>query len=448
MPHTTDASQKELARLIKKTHRGPLGSESLVDQHLLGEFVDFGDFGISNGAKRLFSPEYKLRRLHALSGFHGMGLMYRFFESPPFDRFHAGLLPFKDDPALLDDYRACEILFGNGAYVCHGYANWTYYLTECLLVGNLQRHYLARTVREVRYWHHGDWITLDDYVRKGNVPNIIPWLPRTEAYGRIRVEYENGLTIIVNRLEDEFMVADAGDAGALLPQSGWVAWRDQPALVAFSAYWPGTRHRVDYLLDEEAGLEYLDPRGRPLRGVSTITLWDAGKIVVRAQPEKNLVTVHGKRLPLSPSPAVPRKSLDFEFEEDLEGWRLTHGILRGEVRQGHLHLQAVAPDVYLFSPPLSVDADKIDAVEIRMKIKGDRVKPDGLFFTTRESPNIASDKRFRFAVKPDDQFHTYRVNVAGHAKWQGQTVTQLRLDPITGATDAEIVIDYIRGVGR
>ena len=440
--------QKALARLIKGIHRGPLGSESLIDQHLLGEFIDTGDFGISNAHRRLVSPEYKLRRLHGLTGFHGMGLVYRFFESPPFKDFHAGVLPFMDDPMLLDDYRACEILFGNGGYVCYGYGNWTYFLTECLLVGNLQKHYSARSVREVYYWHDGEWVSLEDFVRKGNVPNIIPWLPQTEAYGRIRVDYENGLRIVVNRLDEEFMVAGAGENGVLLPRSGWVAWRDAPALIAFSAFWPGTRHRVDYLQDEEAELEYLDPRGRRLRGVSNISLWDGGEIVVSAEPDRNIVTVDGESIELSPPPVAPRKTLDFEFDEGVGGWRLTRGIVRGEARRGLLHLAVVAPDVYIFSPPLEVDGDKISAIEIRMKITGDNVKSDGLYFTTREYSNVAGDKRVGFAVEADGRFHNYQVNVGGHAKWRGQTITGLRLDPISGSTNAKIEIDYIRGIAE
>ncbi len=64
----TLAFQQALARLIKRMNPGPLGSESLIDQHLLGEFFDTGDYAIQNGHNRLFSPEYKLRRLHLLSG--------------------------------------------------------------------------------------------------------------------------------------------------------------------------------------------------------------------------------------------------------------------------------------------------------------------------------------------------------------------------------------------
>ncbi|MBI2299305.1 MAG: hypothetical protein HYU66_10255 [Armatimonadetes bacterium] len=105
------AQQRRLCRLIKDTHRGPLGSETNIDEQLLGEFVDTGDFGIFDGYHRAFTPEFKLRRLQGLSCFHGMGLMYRYFEMPPFKAFHAGTTSYLADPAQYDDYRAAEVLW-------------------------------------------------------------------------------------------------------------------------------------------------------------------------------------------------------------------------------------------------------------------------------------------------------------------------------------------------
>ncbi len=292
--------QQNLARSMKDTFTGPLGSETLSDQHLLGEFVDTGDYGIYNGHQRLFSPEFKLKRLHHLSGFHGMGLMYRFYEMPPFSRFHSSTTTFGNDDVQLDDYRACEILYGNGGYVCHDFANWRYYLTECLLVGHLQQFYSAQQVREVRYWYDGSWATLSELVRRAVVPNIVPWNPQTAAFGRIHVEYENGLNVVVNRQKEDFLVRECRESGVVLPRSGWVAWRSEPPLLAYSAYWPGTTHRVDFLQDDATGLQYLDPRGERIQGVTNITQWQNGQVVISADPQQNRVTIDGKTLTLDP----------------------------------------------------------------------------------------------------------------------------------------------------
>lgn len=436
--------QKALAELIKDIHGGPLSSETLIDQHLLGEFVDTGDFGIQNGHGRLFSPEYKLRRLHRLSGFHGVGLMYRFYEMPPFESFRRGTTTFRNDPVQLDDYRACQILFGNGGYVCHDFANWRYYLTECLLIGNLQKHYCGQPVREVRYWHQGRWVTLDDYVRQGSVPNIVPWLAQTDSYGRVRIEYRNGLTAVVNRLADVFTVADAG---VVLPRFGWVAWMGDDSLLAFSAYWPGTQHRVDYLRDDRAKVQYLDPRDRETLGVSTITMWKNGQIVISADPDRNRLVVDGRTLQLDLPTPPPRKSPNSSFQKGLDGWRPIRGILRAETRGGNLVLNVIAPDAFIHSPLLALGPNSTSAIDIRMRIQGTEVASGGLYFATGEAPSFAPDKLVTIKVIPDGQFHTYRVNVGSHPKWRGQTITGLRLDPARGTSDAEISIEYIRTVG-
>ena len=440
--------QKDLARLMKRVHGGPLGSETLIDQHLLGEFVDTGDFGIKNGHARLFSPEFKLRRLHHLSGFHGMGLMYRFYEMPPFKKFRSSTTTFASDPVQLDDYRACEVLFGNGAYICYPYANWSFYLTECLLIGNLQHHYTLQPLRAVRYRHEGRWTTLEDFVRAGNVPNIVPWNPQTKAFGRIRVEYANGVTVVVNRLAEPLTVEEAGEAGVVLPRYGWVVWHKDGTLLAFSANWPGTTHRVDYLRDDRAALQYLDPRGKEILGVNTITLWNKGKIVVRADPAANQVVVDGRTMVLRLPEPEPLTTLAFDFTDGLCGWVPTRGILSAEPRDGTLKLRLVAPGAYMHSPKLALATDSIKAVEIRMTVRADGAKPGGLYFTTEQAPNIWNDKLVNFEVTADGEPHTYRLNVSSHAKWQGQTLTGLRLDPLRGVTEADVEIDFIRGVGE
>lgn len=95
--------EREIARRLKETQAGPLGSESLMDEHLLGEFVDFGDYGIYDGFHRALTPEFKLRRLNKTAVFHGVGLMYRFFELPPFPNFCALKRDYATEDALRDD---------------------------------------------------------------------------------------------------------------------------------------------------------------------------------------------------------------------------------------------------------------------------------------------------------------------------------------------------------
>jgi hypothetical protein len=67
------------------------------------------------------------------------------------------------------------------------------------------------------------------------------------------------------------------------------------------------------------------------------------------------------------------------------------------------------------------------------------------YWGTAESPGYAEDKVAKFAIKPDGQFHEYRIDLASHAQWVGKTIVALRLDPTNGAPNAEVGVDWIRG---
>ncbi len=73
----------DFIKVIKEFCQGPISSESIIDQTLLGNNIDLGDYGIMDGYNRYLSPEYKLRYLQSQSAFHGMGIAYRYFENAP-----------------------------------------------------------------------------------------------------------------------------------------------------------------------------------------------------------------------------------------------------------------------------------------------------------------------------------------------------------------------------
>ncbi len=209
--------EREIARRLKETQGGPLGSESLMDEHLLGEFVDFGDYGIYDGFHRALTPEFKLRRLNKLTAFCGVGLMYRFFELPPFPKFCALKRDYATEGVLRDDYRAVEILFGNGGYVFYEPTGlkrtpWNYFATEIALVGTLQRRYVGEEVAAVEYWDAGTWRTLPELLARGVEPTVASWNPQPETLRCIKVVYKNGLRVLVNRLDEAF------DATTLAPE--------------------------------------------------------------------------------------------------------------------------------------------------------------------------------------------------------------------------------------
>ena len=441
----SQAQQRQALRLIKDSHRGPLGTETLIDETQIGEFIDTGDFGIFDGHHRDFTPEFKLRRLHRLTTVHGMGLMYRYFEMPPFTNFSSGKCTYLSDPQQYDDYRAAEVLYGNGGYLFY-YPGmpWHYVLTECLVVGTLQRHYALQPVRAVRYHRNGTWQSLLDLVVAGVNPLPDPWVktPGLEPLRRIQIEYANGLQLVVNRLPEDFPV-DAGGQAIILPASGWVAWLPEGRLLAYSAYAPGTRHRVDFIRDQTVDLQFVNPRGQETLGETQLTLWRGGKVVARIDPASGDAVVDGKVVRYQPPQPAVLERIDFHFDKDPQGWVGHSGLGPLLVRDGALRAEIVGGDPYLYAPAVDLAADSVQTLVIRMSLTCGTFGQ--LYFRAAGATASAEEMCIHFDVVPDGQLHDIRIKVGDHPLWRGHRITSLRLDPEHGESPGKVAIESIRG---
>lgn len=439
--HTLAAAlrhQRELARFIKETHAGPLGSETLIQQDLVGYYCDFGDFGIMDGHDRLFLPDYKLRRMHELTTFYGCGLSYRFFEMLPFKLYHASKLNLWADPALMDDYRCCEVMFGNAGYLCWP-TPWTWALTECVVVGRLQRHYALVPVAAVDYLVAGQWQSLESLVRSGFAPAVRPWNQKQTELGRVRVRYANGLTVWVNRLAEELPVATPQGA-FVLPQYGWLAYRSDEVL-AYSAFWPGTRQRVDFLDEQSSGLRFLNSRGAVIEGSDRMRLWQHGQLLWSVSPKDKKADIGGVELALEfPAPA-PLAEVQFDFRQGLGGWRPASGVLRVEPVSEGTRLIIVTTNPQLVSPALNLAGRAGDVLELSLSAAAGTAGK--LFFATTKD-GISERQVVRFAVPPDGQVHTIRIPVGKHAGWRESPVTLLRLDPVYGPEHSAVTLVALR----
>ena len=431
--------QREMARLIKDTHRGPLGSETLNQQDLMGYYVDFADFGIMGGHDRLFPPDYKLRRLQEITVNYGCGLCYRFFELPPFKRFHQGRLDIWADPSWMDDYRCSEVMLGNGGYIMW-HAPWSWALTECLLIGRLQRHYALAPVDSVEYRVGDGWQSLEELVKGGAIVQTRPWNQKQREFGQVRVRYGHGLTVICNRLPDDLTI-EAAAQSLVLPQYGWAAWKKDASIVAYSAYWPGTRDRVECLDEGEGALRFLNPRGAVIEGSSDLRLWKNGRLLWRVDPDTEIATIGDARLSLRPPQPEPLADLQFDFRRGLHGWQPRAGVLRVDQTPDGAGLTIRDPDPQLYSPPLALDGKPGDVVEFTMST--DAGEMGQLYFTTPDD-GISQRQAVRFPVQPDGRPRPIAIPVGNHDRWAGHTITQIRLDPIHGPDSATVILHTLR----
>lgn len=435
--------QRALARLMKQIHHGPLGSETLNQQDLMGYYCDFGDYSVMAGHSRLFPVDYKLRRMHPVTVSYGCGLTYRFFELPPFKRFHKGELRLWDDPALMDDYRCCEVMLGNGAYVFWR-APWSWTLTECLVVGRLQRYYALASVESIEYLRAGQWQTLESMVRSGFAPQTRPWNQKQPEFGRVRIQYDSGLIVVVNRLAEALQVKTPRGT-VTLPQYGWIAFKIDRSVLAYSAHWPGTQQRVEFMEDRGAGLRFLNPRGAIIDGSTRLRLWRNDRLLWDVDPETDTATVDGCGVALNPPEPPPLTSLHLDFSTGLCGIRPTAGILRVGPSNAGQRLTIVTHDPQLRTPPLALRGRATDVLELTMST--DAGKSGQLYFATTDD-GISERQVVRFRAEPDGKPHTIGIPVGKHPRWAGAQITGIRLDPIHGAKTATIVLRSLRLVRK
>lgn len=147
-------------------------------------------------------------------------------------------------------------------------------------------------------------------------------------------------------------------------------------------------------------------------------------------------------------PPQPLTSIEFRFDQegDLEGWGGFNSLAEPRVSGGALSLMFSGNDPFLIRPFLRIEANRYSKIRVRMRLSGGN--PEGqLFWTTDKEPAFADDKYLNFPVTPDGEWHEYVIPVGTHAKWKGQKIRAIRLDPTTGGAlvGSRVDIDFIIG---
>lgn len=280
---------RDQARAIKAVVPGPLLSETLNSQFLIGEDVDSGDYGMFEGFRRMITPEFKLRRLHHLTTFYGMGLGYRYFFVPPYaqeNRQNRGNALYASPwgPGS-DDYRAMTIAYGNAAYLDYLSTEGMHpdkALTEAMTVGLLQIHYVGEPVREIDYQTPEGWRTLEALLLEGRDPR--------PCFARIRVRYENGFTVIVNRADEPLAWSLPRFGPVRLPKHAYAAYSADGSVEGFSGL-PGAAGeagRIDYTRDDARRVRFVNPRATGYEGLVAPTIFEDGAKVYELPPEKRV----------------------------------------------------------------------------------------------------------------------------------------------------------------
>ncbi|MDW8289916.1 MAG: DUF5696 domain-containing protein, partial [Armatimonadota bacterium] len=187
----------------RKTHGGPVFGEGNNHWYwsgcLDGVEAQFGTgWGGGQGMEAPLAVDFDLLKIHPLQCNHGMGYYNRWWSNAKW----AVVPPM----VVMDQYRMQEVAYGHAGFLGSEVWNLIPYawLEHHLLTPVTARYATAKPV-QIEYQVGGRWVDSTAAAKAGQ-------------WQRLRVRYDNGLTVVANNLKEPLRV------GALtLPQFGWLA---------------------------------------------------------------------------------------------------------------------------------------------------------------------------------------------------------------------------------
>lgn len=141
----------------------------------------------------------------------------------------------------------------------------------------------------------------------------------------------------------------------------------------------------------------------------------------------------------------PNDPSDFGFEwqtdGDFEGWVIGNNITNGAVMNGTLQGTAVTGDPQLSISDITLPADSVPSLAIRLKSSASGSLQ--LYFATAATNTFSSAQLLTKTYTNKPAWQTIVFNLAAQSGWNGQTVTKLRIDPISAA-GATFALDWVR----
>ncbi|MDR3710377.1 MAG: DUF5696 domain-containing protein [Capsulimonadaceae bacterium] len=210
-------AQKELWQYLREVHGGPVLGEGANHWYWSGmldgveaQFMSSAQFDMENPP--LFA-NFDLTKIHPKQINHGMGYLERWLNTqnstPP-------------TQAQLDDYRMQELVFGHSAFVSTWgqTLNIPFMFEEHNLAIPVVSRYASAKVRTIEYEVNGRLLSTADAVAAES------------RFDRVRIGYDNGLTIWAN-LRDVPWTVTSGESSYVLPKFGWLASGD--GVLAYTA---------------------------------------------------------------------------------------------------------------------------------------------------------------------------------------------------------------------
>ncbi|MBI2299025.1 MAG: hypothetical protein HYU66_08805 [Armatimonadetes bacterium] len=190
------AEHGDLFALMRREHHGPLFGEGHAQLYWAG-LCDGVEAQVGGGSRAPLILDFDLLKMHEQMVNHGMGYQERWLPTG-YTANWGGLLM---TPAEADRYRCTEVAYGHAGFISNQASrSLPLALREYHLVQPIQARCAAAKAVEILYEVDGSLVPLAHALAAG-------------VTERVRVKWDSGLTVWVNRQEDEWTVD-----GHALPQ--------------------------------------------------------------------------------------------------------------------------------------------------------------------------------------------------------------------------------------
>jgi hypothetical protein len=168
-----------------------------------------------------------------------------------------------------------------------------------------------------------------------------------------------------------------------------------------------------------------------------VPAWESIIKSLRLDPTDTAGLIEIESIVFSEDIAGRQTKWQFNIDGDAEGWQPTSQLEDFNITGGLLSMRATGNDPYMESGDITIPADEYTTVAITMRIEASNAYAGQIFFVTDNDPNYSESKSFVFEVIPDEEFHTYILNMSEISGWR-DIIKAFRLDPMDTAGVIEI----------
>ena len=268
MVRETMSRYRAIAAQLRAFHQGPVSGEGRCHLFYAGYFDDIeaqlnsGSYAPrTQGSWLPLLVDFDLLKLHAKTLTHGVGYYERFYADP---NDNSQFLNFPKAQVL--GYMAAELAYGRGGFIPTPDRTYDYVDVAKLE----QRHVLpaqklyARALPVSILYHDSasnDLVTASDYIRR--YPTTFASSTNANFMSQVRVTYDNGVVVCVNRHPSQSWLVQLGSPGG--------NFNFNAVLNGTNTQWVGQTNPTSYLLPPTNGWVVFAPNLTP-PAISNITL--------------------------------------------------------------------------------------------------------------------------------------------------------------------------------